>query len=165
MAKETAAQAAENVIKLFGEEIELVRPRGVAGLKFMPKAHRAYRNLLAKIEPAEKAVSAKGSTRYLITGELLGLVDELIVTEEFIEQVLPGMLMYSERELSYKQALDFINKQEISTETTAEIFEAFMRAMNFWGVSSDPEALDVALKKSRDGKEETEEAREAPESK
>jgi hypothetical protein len=155
--QESAERPADNIVRLFGEEIELVRPRGVAGLKFMPKAHRAYRSLLNRVEPAEKTLSSKGATEILITGEILSLIDELITTEEFVETVLPGLYMYSTKKLSYKQAIDHINEQEISTQTTGEIFEAFMRAMNFWGVSSDPEALDTALKKSTDDKEAEEE--------
>lgn len=146
--RDAAPELPENVVLLFGEEIELVRPKGTAGLRFMPKAHRAYRRLLAVIEQSEETVTGRGTSRYRLADELIGLIDTLITTDEFIEQVLPGLYMWSTRNLDYKQALAYIEQQVISTEATAEIFEAFTKAINFWGVSSDEEALETALKKS-----------------
>jgi len=136
-----------DLVRLFGEELELVRPMGILGLQFMPKAHRAFRRLAEIIGPAEKRMSQKGISELKLTAEMLGLIDELITTEEFLTDVLPGFFVYSKQRLTKQQAMDKINAQPISTETTVDIFMAFMNAMRFWGQSDQPEALEMALKK------------------
>lgn len=140
-----------NVISLFGEDIRLVRPKGLAGLRFISKAQLVLKRVLEALEPFQAKIGKKSTTELVVTSETLGLMSELL-DEEFINEILPAFYMHSTAGMSKDEAMAHIETKEISTEAIAGIFEAFTDAMNFWGVAEDPEALDAAQKKSGDAK-------------
>ena len=145
--------AASNVIRLLGEDIRLVRPKGLAGLRFITKAQSILKKTMDALDPYQKKVGKKGVSELVVTSETLGLMVELM-DDEFVDNILPAFYQYSTMGLSKRKAVEYIEGKEMSTQAVSEIFQAFIEAMTgHWGSSSDPEALDAAQKKSKGAKE------------
>jgi hypothetical protein len=147
---------ASNVIRLLGEDIRLVRPKGLAGLRFITKAQAIFKHVLEELEPYQDKVEGQEEGSLVVTSETLGLMVELM-DEEFIDTVIPAFYMYSTMGLSKEEAKEHFETREMSIQAVSEIFQAFVGAMiGHWASSDDPEALDAAQKKSKGAKEEME---------
>ncbi len=153
--------APSNVIRLLGEDIRLVRPKGLAGLRFITKAQSILKKTMDALEPYQKKVGKKGVSELIVTSETLGLMVELM-DEEFIDTILPAFYQYSTMGLSKSEAVEYVESKEMSTQAVSEIFQAFIEAMTgHWGGSGDPEALEAAQKKSKGAKEAAEKTTES----
>ena len=142
-------------VKLFGEEIALVRPMGRRGVMYMQKALVVFQRMLNAMEPAQQRMTAKGVSELVVTAEAAKMVSEYI-DDDFLNNVVPGLYMYSEEHLSLKDAQARIDNWKITLEGLIELFQAFVDAMNFWAKSEDQEAFDEATKKSPDVEVESE---------
>lgn len=140
----TEEQRAANVVMVFGDELRLVRPRGISGLRFMRDVQRLYKKAIDLLGPYEKRV--KGKSEIEVTSETLGLMIDLM-DDDFIDVAIPAMYLYSTMALKKDEAQKRLEDKEISSETIAHLFEAFFSAMAYWATSSDPGAVEEAQKK------------------
>lgn len=147
-------------ITLFGEKIKLVHLVGRKGMLYLPAALKVFRQMLEAMEPAQKRMTRKGASELVITAEAMTLVSDYI-DENFVDNILPGLYVYSESRLSMKAAREKIDVATISIEGLTELFQAFVDAVNFWSTPEDREAFDEAVKKSKDVEVESEEEEES----
>jgi hypothetical protein len=142
---EDSAVKPVNVIQVFDDELRLVRPKGLAGLRFLRQMQDTYKRMFKVAEPIEEAAKAKDDIRFQV--EILSALGEL-VDDEFLDEVVPAFYQYSTMGLAREEALARIEQKDVSSETMAQLVEAFFFAFKFWAESDDQEALEEAQKKS-----------------
>jgi hypothetical protein len=137
-------ERAANVVVVFGDELRLIRPKGISGLRFMRDVQRLYKKAIDLLGPYEKRT--KGKSEIEITSETLGLMIDLM-DDDFIDTAIPALYLYSTMGLKKSEVIARIEDEEISSETIAHLFEAFFSAMAYWATSEDPATLEEAQKK------------------
>ena len=147
-------------VTLFGEELELVRPKGMLGLKLLPKIQHVYGKFLKKLADTRLADAGSsagvidgktvGKTQIQLMGDMFEVFGLLFEDDDMAEVVIPALYMFSTKKMTKKQALNHIETLEITVQGTAGVVDAISTAIGFWSSSEDQEALEEALKKSKD---------------
>jgi len=149
-------------VSMLGAEYALGKPKGRKGMRLMSSVQGAHRKLIKKlaengaieeIETLSPVIS--GSKDVKMTGELAatllsiqGIQDDVVLTDEFLDEAVVPLMMASGKGLTKKQANTRIDEYTFRPGTAEELFGALQAAIQFWEEEvDDPEALDEAVKK------------------
>jgi hypothetical protein len=140
-------------IKLGGEELRLVRPKGRAGRKLIVKVQETLRLVSPVI-----AATDLGKSEAVLADMLFDVTNQLFTDEKlaFEDEILPALYMHSELGLSKEEAMERLEQID---DPPFQILMQYIQAINFWTGITEQEQKEVqeAVKKSRAAKKEAEE--------
>lgn len=141
-----------STIKLLEREIELAPLRGRKDAKYLRELQAALEDIISSVQSAIGAASIARADdiavpELLADVKVLNAISKVVLSDGFLNDILPIFWMCSTEKLSKKQALAIIDDSEFSPKTGPDVLQAIISAMNFWS-PEDPEAVEEAVKKS-----------------